>query len=257
MSRHHPVLVALRASERRVAAGGGVRVALGDARFDARLHGGLERGALHELFARTDGDFCAAAGFAALVAQRSHADSARAGKPVLWLGLDDRKRLYAPGLASLGCDPACITLVHTPDTKALLRAAGDIVTCGAVGTLVIEGWEKPAALDLTVTRRLTLAAAQSGVFTLLLRHGPDPPPSAARTRWRIASAPSVALEGDAPGAPAFDIELLRHRGGVPGFATRLEWNCDTRTFTVGAPLSGGLASASPLGADQNTAPRAA
>jgi protein ImuA len=266
MSRLHPVLAAMRASERRVAAGGdvrraaagdSVRVALGDAAVDARLHGGLERATLHELFAPTLHDICTAAGFAALIAQRSNPGGERPDKPFLWLGIDDKKQLYAPGLVGLGCDPACFTLVHAPDYKALLRAAGDIVKCGAVGALVIEGWEKPAALDLTVTRRLALAAAQSGVFTLLLRHGPDPPPSAARTRWRIAPAPSAALAGNAPGSPAFDVELIRHRGGVPGFAVRLEWNCDTRQFAAAAPLSGGLVAAAILGADQNAPSRAA
>jgi protein ImuA len=229
------------------------RVAFGDAGVDARLAGGLRRATLHELFAVQEGDASAVAGFAALLAQRGE----MTGKPLIWLGMAKARPLYAPGLAELGADPARFTLVKVPDVKAMLRAAGEIVTCGAVSALIIEGWEKPAALDLTITRRLSLASARSGVFTVLLRHGPDPPPSAAHSRWRIAPAPSIALPGNAPGAPAFDIELFRHRGGVPGFSARLEWNRDTGRFGKRDTLSGGASAAAPLGADQGPHARAA
>jgi protein ImuA len=222
-------------------------VPTGDGAIDAILGGGLQRATLHELFAVQDEDTSAVAGFAALLAQRGE----MAGKPLLWLGTTKAKPLYAPGLSELGANPARFTLVHVPDVKAMLRAAGDIVTCGAVSALVIEGWEKPAALDLTITRRLALAAARSGVFTLLLRQGPDPPPSAARTRWRIAPAPSIALAGNAPGAPAFDIELFRHRGGVPGFSARLEWNRDTSCFKKRDALPRRAPAAPPVRADQD------
>ncbi len=228
-------------------------MALGDKHLDRRLQGGLARAALHELFATADDDMSAVVGFAALLARRSGV----AGKPFLWLGTTRGKRLYAPGLGELGADPSCFTLVTVPDIKAMLRAAGDIVTCGAISALMIEGWEKPAMLDLTVTRRLALAAARSGVFTLLLRQGHDPPPSAAHTRWRIAPAPSVALPGNAPGAPVFDVEMFRHRGGVPGFSARLEWNRDTGRFGQRDALSRGASAASAFGADQDAHVRAA
>lgn len=231
----------------------GARVAFGDAGIDVRLGGGLVRASLHEFFACDADDSTAVSGFAALLAQRS----ALAGKSVLWLSTASARPLYAPGLAELGADPASVTLVQASDVKVMLGAAGEVVKCGAVGALVIEGWEKPAAYDLTVTRRLALAAARSGVFALLLRHGPDPPPSAARTRWRIASAPSAALLGNAPGTPAFDLELFRHRGGVPGFSVRLEWNRDTGCFVRVEPLSGRAPPAHAFGADQDAHARAA
>ncbi len=251
MSRAAPVLAALRASFHRHSAGDGARVALGDPAVDMRLGGGLARAALHELFASDPDDGEAAAGFALLLALRAQADA----RPLLWVREARARhasgRLHAPGLAELGADPDRLMLVEVPDTLALLRAGGDIVKCGGVGAVVIEPWGKATALDLTASRRLAFAAERSGVFALLLRSGSDPPPSAAHSRWRIASAPSVPLPGNAPGLPAFDIELIRHRGGTPGFFTRLEWDRDEQAFRT--PLSVGALAAAAVGTGE--APR--
>lgn len=226
-------LEALKESCADLPAGKDVRLSFGDAGIDARLGGGLAQAALHELFAGHDGDGGAAAGLALLLALRSD----RPG-PLVWLGEDRARlngRLYGLGLAELGCDPDRMLLVEAPDTLGLLRAGAEAVACGSVAVVIIEPWGRAAALDLTATRRLALAAARSGVLTLLLRHG-EAGPSAAQSRWRVAAAPSTALPAEAPGAPAFDLQLLRHRGGVASFVTRLEWNRETRAFV--APLSG-------------------
>ena len=136
-----------------------------------------------------------------------------------------------------------------------------------------------AAFDLTASRRFMLAAARSGVLTLALRSG-DPVPSAAQSRWQVAGAPSEGLGAnapfshkgadapfssqgadaafsnqgadapfshkgaDAPGPPVFAVTLLRHRSGIGGFATRLEWDRDSAIFT--APRSGPAPAAVPL-----------
>jgi protein ImuA len=156
-------------------------------------------------------------------------------------------QLHAPGLLELGLDPASLILVEAPDTLAALRAGADIVKCGQVGAVVIEPWGKAPLLDLTASRRLSMAAAASGVLTLVVRVEAAPMPSAAQTRWQVASAPSSPLPAEAPGYPAFDITLLRHRGGIAGFETRVEWNRDTRSF---APLPGGIPAIPAVGADQ-------
>jgi protein ImuA len=83
---------------------------------------------------------------------------------------------------------------------------------------------------LTASRRLVLAAEQSGVTLFLLRLDAEPVPSAADTRWAISAAPSQALEAKAPGAPMFEIELLRRRAGPSGMRWRLEWNRDRLIF---------------------------
>lgn len=241
MSRESSLLSALRAQiSAPVEANVWPCVATGSSIADARLGGGLARGALHELYA-DEGHHAGAAGFALLVALCGDA-----GKPLVWVREDKGERsdgrLHAPGLAELGADPARIILVTGRDALSILRAAAEIVGCAAVGAVVIEPWGKAPALDLTASRRLALAAARSGVLALVLRAGADPSPSAATTRWRVGAAPSAPLAANAPGPPAFDISLLRHRSGIAGFDARVEWDRDARCFRdadrKAAPLPG-------------------
>jgi protein ImuA len=120
---------------------------------------------------------------------------------------------------------------------ALLRATVDALRCPALGVVIAESWGSMRELDLTASRRLALAAEKSGVTLLLLCLNAEPVPSAAQTRWEVASAPSQALPGHAPGAPVFDITLLRQKSGPCGMNWRLEWDRDRRIFRE-APLSG-------------------
>jgi protein ImuA len=222
-------------------------VAFGVDDIDRRLGGGLAHRALHEVFATSADDGSSAAAFAVMVAMRA----ATSGHPIVWVREDKCARLgghlHAVGLAELGLNPDELVLVDAPDTLAVLRAGADIVKCGEVGAVVIEPWGKAPLLDLTASRRLSMAAAASGVLTLVLRVNAEPMPSAAQTRWCVGSAPSAPLVANAPGSPAFDIALLRHRGGIAGFDARVEWNRDTRSF---ASLSGGVPAVPALGADQ-------
>lgn len=214
---------------------------LGLGAVDARLGGGLAMAALHEFYAQAEGDDASVAAFALLLARRC----GRPG-PILWLREDRaarHDRPYGLGLADLGLDPARLVLVQAPDTLALLRAGAEAVACAALAAVLIEPFGKAAAFDLTASRRFMLAAARSGVLTLALRSG-DPGPSAAQSRWHIAAAPSSALAADAPGAPAFAVTLLRHRSGIAGFATRMEWDRDSASFA--APRSGALPAAASL-----------
>jgi protein ImuA len=223
---------------------GDARLSFGVAALDTRLGGGLAVAALHELYATREGDRAAAAAFALLLTLRC----GRTG-PLVWLREDKARhdgRLYGMGLAELGGDPARLLLVQAPDTLALLRAGAESVACAAVAAVILEPWGKAGAVDLTATRRLALAAARSGVLTLLLRSG-DAGPSAAHSRWQVSAAPSAALAANAPGAPAFEISLLRHRGGVAAFETLLEWSRESRSFA--APLSGGPPAAAVQRAD--------
>jgi len=146
-------------------------------------------------------------------------------------------------MVDLGLDPARLVLVQAPDTLALLRAGAEAMACAALAAVLIEPYGRAVAFDLTVSRRFMLSAARSGVLGLALRGG-DPVPSAAQSRWHIAAAPSSALAADAPGAPAFTVTLLRHRSGIAGFATRMEWDRDSASFT--APRSGAVPAAAPL-----------
>lgn len=216
------------------------RFALGAPAVDAVLGGGLASGSLHEVFAAAGQDMASAAGFVAGLAQRAAARRS----PILWVRQSFTEAevgdLYAPGLAGLGFDPGDLILVRARDAVSVLRAGAEAVRCPALGAVVIEPWGAPKALDLTATRRLTLAAAQSGVTTFLLRTGAEPRPSAALTRWAVTAGPSRALAADAPGHPTFDITLLRHRAGIAGFRWRVEWDHDRRLFREAATLPGAV-----------------
>lgn len=197
----------------------------------------LNRGRLHEFYAASTGDAAANIGLATMLAWRMGGAA-----PILWLRIGRRSRAspYAPGLAGLGLDPARLILVEAGDVSGLLRAAGDAARCAGLGVLLIEAWGRLPELDLTVSRRLLLAAEHSQVTVLLARLESSPAPSAADTRWRIAAAASGEdMVAEAPGAPAFLVELLRRRGGPAGSRWRLEWNREQANFRETA-LSGAL-----------------
>jgi len=216
-----------------------VHAPLGVDSLDRALGGGLARGRLHELFTAEPADGPAVAGFAAMLARLALSPAA----PLLWLRQEEAERggggLSASGLAQIGLDPARLVLLVLPDPVTLLRAAADVVRCSSVDAAMIEMWKQPRALDLTASRRLAVAAEESGVTALMLRVDAQPAPSAAHTRWQIAAAPSTALEADAPGHPAFAIELLRQRGRPDGGRWRLEWDRERAAFHE-APLPGAV-----------------
>src|SRR6476469_10876267 len=203
--------------------------------WGARLAASLAKPALHE-FAAEEDQAVSASAFALLANPTT--------KPIMWLRDDRAERqggcVYGPGLAHLGIDPAQLVFVTTPDDKSLLKASVDCLRCSGVGIVLIELWGRAPALDLTATRRLTRAAERSGVKALLVRANAVPEPTAAWTRWRIGSAPSVPLPAEAPGHPCFQIELLRDRAGRPGFAAQLERYRDDRIFRE-RHLSGAVA----------------
>lgn len=209
--------------------GGWPLFAFGCDAVDARLGGGLARGALHELCAVDAGDHAAASGFALMLATR-----ASEARPVLWVredrGQRQHGRLYAPGMVELGIDPSRLVLVMAPDTMSALRVGADILGCMGLGAVVIEPWGEAKALDLTASRRLVLAAEKSGVAAFILRDRIMPLASAAATRWAVAPAASLALPGKAPGQVALSVELVRHRGGVPPFGLIMEWDRDEHVF---------------------------
>ncbi|MEO5867144.1 MAG: hypothetical protein ABIS14_08440 [Sphingomonas sp.] len=217
------------------------RARLGHAGIDAAIGGGLARGRLHEAFALDPADAGSATGFVAML-------TVRLGGGIVWLREDSAERqggvLHAAGLREIGIDPARLVVVLLPDPLALLRAAADVMRCPEVGVAVIELHRNPRSLDLTATRRLALAAEGSGVTALLLRVASAPGPSAADTRWGVCAAASVALAANAPGHPAFDVALLRQRGGPAGERWQVEWDRDRSVLRTidgeGAAVSGAV-----------------
>jgi len=145
--------------------------------------------------------------------------------------IDHLRRQHA-GVRHVGIllEPDALVLGQAADTRALLKSASDAARCPGLKALIVECWGKCPELDLTVSRRLALAAEKSGVTLFLLRLEAEPLPSAADTRWSVSAAPSIPLEADAPGPPMFEIELLRRRSGPSGMRWRLEWDRDQIIF---------------------------
>jgi protein ImuA len=169
--------------------------------IDAALPGqGLARAGLHELLAADPG---AAAGFAALILGRS------AG-PALWIAPEPDA--FPPGLARFGLAPEHLILVRAPKPADGLWAMEEALRCPAVQGALLDLPD----IDLTAARRLQLAAEAGGAIGLLLRPDtPEPGPSAALTRWRIAALPSLGGTAHKLGDPRWSLELLRCRGGQP------------------------------------------
>jgi protein ImuA len=222
------------------------RFSIGEPEIDGALRGGLVRGGVHEVFAETVADQPCAVAFAVALAVR-----ASGVRPVVWVRQDfvsvEMGELYAPGVAELGLSPDRLILVRARDGPAVLRAAEEAVRCAPLGAVIAEPWGAPKALDLVASRRLALAAAQSGVSLLMVRAAAQEAPSAATTRWSVRAAMSRALDADAPGRPSYAITLVRDRAGGTENRWLVEWDRDSHTFTniprvrVKA-LSGGMVS---------------
>lgn len=211
------------------------RLALGCEAVDAALSGGLARGAVHDVLAATEGDAGAALGFALGLLARLEGPFLVIEETLAGL---EQGLAHGPGLACFGLDPAKGLFVRAKDASALLLSAEEGASCRALaGVLaVLRGGEK--AYDLTASRRLALAAGRSGVtVVMLLPARRESVPSAAVTRWRLAAAPSSApgLWAGGVGPPAFDADLVRHRGGPP-LSFRLTWSDHDRAFSH-EPLS--------------------
>ncbi len=219
------------------AAGGkiGEYHSLGAPELDGKLQGGLPKAALHEMFG-DNGQGVAASAFALLLALRLAGDE----RPLLWIRDAATTRhagqIYPPGLVHMGARPDAIILVETRDPLESLRVASDAIRSRAPSAILLDAYGTAPAIDLTATRRLSLAATQAGVLALLVRMDAKPVPSAAYSRWQVKSAPSRPLPADAPGHPVFALSLLRHRGGVAPFEAHVEWNHEQRSFRD-APLS--------------------
>ncbi|MGP9811789.1 ImuA family protein [Rhodopseudomonas sp. NSM] len=201
------------------------RVSLGHSGADAVLQGGLALGALHEVFA--EGRHSAAAtGFVAGLARRLAEQ-----RFLLWIRSDFSARengeLAMEGFAELGLDPRRIVMVRAHDADSALRAAADALACNGLGAVVTELWGETRAFDLVASRKLTLAAQQSGVTALMLRIAAQPQASTAETRWVVRAAHSPPIEGW--GAPVLETSLIRNRHGQTG-RWIMEWNCDACRF---------------------------
>tara|TARA_Y100000815_G_C13300299_1_gene484391 strand:- start:220 stop:996 length:777 start_codon:yes stop_codon:yes gene_type:complete len=233
-------------------AGGVLR--FGIPHVDRWLHGGLRRDGVHEFYAAAAEDRASAAAFSLLLVERVGRSN-----PVMWLRPDGRssekRHPFPPGLIEMGIDLDRFILARLGDRTDLLKAAVDSIRHGGLGAVILELGKRSSRIDLTTSRRLALAAERSGTMVLILFGDAVPEPSAAHSRWQVASAPSTPLPANAPGHPVFDLTLLRQRGGQEGLHVQLEWDREQACFRT--PLSGGASAVPAGGSADRRASRAA
>jgi protein ImuA len=205
-------------------------VPLGHDEADSALGGGLVAGAMHEVFAPAP-HAASATGFVAGLTQLLSGT-----KFLLWVRQDFSARengeVSMSGLAELGLDPRRIVMVRASDAENVLRVAADGLACPALGSVVAELWGEARAFDAVASRKLTLAAQQSGVTALMLRFAAQPMVSTAETRWIVRAAhspPASASKEDVWGAPVIATTLARNRHGPTG-QWIMEWKSDECRF---------------------------
>jgi protein ImuA len=237
----------------------GLRTALpfGLAALDSRLpDGGLCGGALHEVVPDAERCIPAALGFIAAILGRlipnSVAPSAnspppqgKAGKCVIVLpayGLPRCGRLHGHGLRALGLDPGRVILVETAHRHQTLWALEEAVRSRAPAA--VTGFIDK--LDLKLSQRLHLAAADAGLPLLLLRPASAPPSrastgrwveaSAAATRWRIGTAEAARDRFGLLARPRWHLQLERCRNGRPDEWV-VEYDHVAHRFSLAAALA--------------------
>lgn len=178
---------------------------------DSRLaDGGLRLDSLHEIAGASPdmADDCAATLFIAGIA-------ARAWGPVLWVVR--RRDLFAPGLAQTGLSHHRLIYAEASDDEELLALMEEGLRHRGLGAVIGEA----RRVTMASTRRLQLAAEGGRTIALLMKRHPrqsgDPlgAPSAAVTRWRVASAPSAPLPVAGIGRARWRLALARQKGGEP------------------------------------------
>lgn len=192
-----------------------------------RLLSSLPAHAAHEIGPAAPGDGIAAAGFAACLA------CLWSSGPVVWAReaaiSAEEGALYPPGLLQNGLDPARVIVIDAKKRQDALWATEEALKIkGAVAICEIGPREAP--LELAPSRRLALSAAEHKSTALIVPHLRGGAPSAAWTRWRIASAPSSAPNREL-GAPRFSADLIRMRNSIGERRWTLEWNANARCFT--------------------------
>jgi len=141
-------------------------------------------------------------------------------------------RLHGHGLGALGLDPARVILVETAHRKDTLWAMEEALR-SRVPQAVAGMVDK---LDLKLSQRLQLAAADAGRPLLLLRPAPTLESSATTTRWRIGTATAARDRFGLIARARWHLTLERCRNGRPG-EWMVEYDHVAHRFSLAAALA--------------------
>ena len=204
MNTHSPsnALTALKTRLEALDRAGGHRVGAGAHKERDDVFAPVAAGVLHDLYAAAPADAVAVNAFGLGMAL-----AVAGGRPIVWglheMMAQEAGRPHGPGLHEMGLSPRDLLLVRTRDVQTLLAVGEEALRSPAVGAVLLSAWGEARAFNLTASRRLALAAETGGGTLFLARAGALPCPSAAETRWSVASCSSEPLEGGAPGRPSF------------------------------------------------------
>ncbi len=121
---------------------------------------------------------------------------------MLVLGPPKTLMLYPPGLLGFGIKPEQIVSIEAAADTQRLWALEEVLRSGCFAVVLAEAESR----DLTVSRRLHLAAEAGGCMALLCTQKGGA--SAALTRWHVTALPGEQR-------PVWRVALQRCRGGQP------------------------------------------
>jgi protein ImuA len=197
--------------------------------------GGLGAGVLHEVMAAAYSDRPSAFGFAcALMASALRARPGPAMLVMTTRALSDRGRPYARGLGQLGIDLQRLVLIEARNDKDAHWALEETLRSQARPAIVLGAVS--GALDLTVSRRLNLAAAAHGTPLVVVRSSNAAGTTAAATRWRVSSTSGTADRFGALGKNTWHARLERCRNGRAG-EWLIEWTDVSHCFRLAQSLA--------------------
>ena len=130
----------------------------------------------------------------------------------IWISAS--RTLFPASLKRFGVEPNKIIFVDLKDERDVLYAIEEALKCKQIAAVIGE----IKNIGFKESRRLQLAAEQSRVTGLLIRHQPRIINTiACVSRWQITSLPSALADGmPGVGFPRWNVELLKVRNGRPG-----------------------------------------
>jgi protein ImuA len=170
-------------------------------------HGGLPAGCIHEV---KGASLASALTFSSILSARIAGTQGN----IVYISPDSS--LHPLGLLPYVTRLEQFLLVFVRRSQDLAWTVMEALRCPQVSAVmtVLDG------LNLTDSRRLQLAAENSGATGFLLGHPNSAPIAASITRWKVSS--NVGKPGQRFDEPTWKLDLLYCRGGRPGSWT-VEW----------------------------------